>query len=260
MRLSEMVSTRFVAMLWGPPKVGKTVLASQFPNPHFIDLDKGITSVLAMTRVRNLEVDFPVYQIDDGPCEDPDVVKLVGPTIAKRDGWTITDKLIRELLRTLPFDSTLIIDNITRLGEYLVSNLKRSYNRQQLQIQDWGEFVSRITFLMDAIHSAAYKPNVIIIAHEQLIKDELSGRIERVILLPTSQKHRVPTVVGDLWYLTMTWRGKEAIRLLRTSVDRQTSLGSRMLIPDIEEPTYEKMRPYISRALGRELPEPTWTP
>lgn len=258
MQLRDLTQSRFVALLWGPPKTGKTVLASQFPSPYFIDLDKGITSVLAMTQ--GMDVNFPVYQVDDGPSDDPDITNIVGKAIARTDGWTITDKLVRELLRTLHQDATLVVDNLTRLGEFLVNHLKRRFKRDQLQIQDWGMFVSLLGSLMDAIHSAAYECNVLLVAHDQIIKDEMTGRLERVLLLPTTQKHRVPTVVGDLWYLTYEWKGKDRIRILKTSADRQTALGSRLLIPDIEDPTYAKIKPFIEKALGRKLPEPTWTP
>jgi len=258
--LQDMDTLRFVSLLWGPPKVGKTVLASQFPNPHFVDLDKGITSVLSMTRRQGLKVNFPVYQIDEGPSEDPQVIELAGKTIASKGGWVAADKLIRELLRILPLDATLIVDNLTRLGEFLVNYLKKLGGLSQLRIQDWGQFVSMVSNLMEAIYSASYKPNVLLVAHEQIIKDELTGKVEKHLLFPTSQKYRIPTVVGDLWYLTYIWKGKEVSRVLKTSVERQAALGSRIGVPNIEEPTYEKIRTYIGDALGRELPPPTWTP
>ena len=173
-------------------------------------------------------------------------------------------KIVEVLLRKLPQDATLVIDNLSRLGEYLVSYLEQQSGHKPLQIQDWNFFVMYLREFMDLISQHSAKCNVIVIAHEQVYKDELTGAIERTIFLPTSMRHRVPSVVGEFWYLKADVKGvgsaRKQVRILQNIPDRVTACGSRSWMPDIEEPTYEKMKPYLEKALGRTLPPATWTP
>ncbi len=55
-------------------------------------------------------------------------------------------------------------------------------------------------------------------------------------------------------------RNREVKRVIQAVPDPSNATGSRCLIPNIENPTYAKMKPYIEAYLGKKLGEPTWTP
>jgi len=259
-KLSEVETKRYTICLWGKPKIGKTVLASQFPSPFFIDLDGGISSVRALRREKKLSFDFDVIELDEEPTEDEDFLKLCGKTFGKLSAWEKAKKLNNVLCRKMPKDSTLVVDNTSRLNEYLVAYIMKRSGHRPLQIQDWGEVVNEFTDFLNDIKSATC--NVILISHEEYRTDEVTKETERLILLNTKIRFRIPSVVSEFLYMSTRVRGprskREVIRFLQSTPDQQTATGSRALIPDIENPTYEKLRPYLERALNRKLPGPTW--
>ncbi len=258
MRLSEVKDTKFVAILYGKPKTGKTVLASQFPSPWFLDMEKGLGSVTTIRNVDGLSFDFDVTVINDDKSEDEDFLNLCGKAFAKQDGWTKLKKMSEALISKMPEDSTLVIDSLTKAGELLIGYIKKTSGHKQLQIQDWGTFKEEMLFWFNGLFRG--KCNVIVVAHEQIVKDELTGAIERTLLLPGQSSQRLPSVVDEFWYLVKQVTGKTIKRILQSDGDRITAAGSRCWMPNIEAPSYEKMKPYLEKSLDRKLPEPTWTP
>jgi len=262
-KLSEVKLQKYMVLLMGPPLGGKTVFASQFPQPFFIDLEDGLHSVKAMRRDQGLDFDFDVITINEQATDDSDFISLCGKTFSTASGWVKVKKLCEVLVRKMPQDSTLILDNLSRGYEMLISHVQKTTNRAKLQIQDWGTFVDEVADLVNMLKYRA-KCNVILIGHEQYDKDEGTGEILRSFLMPTRAKHRIPSIATELSRIYAVPKGpknkRTVVRILQTSPDFLTAVGSRSLIPDIEDPTYAKVKPYLEAALGRELPPPTWTP
>lgn len=263
-RFKQMVNDKIILMLWGPPMSGKTVLASQFPNPTFVDLDGQIGSVRSLTAEADIDIDFPVIQVDESAIEDEDFVKLCGKRFTTQDAWVKTKKLVSVLANKLTKNETLVLDNISRASEYLINHIKKVNNREALQIQDWGLYVNEMTELIDYVHSKHTKCTSIIIGHEGLMKDEMSGRVLRGLSIPTRVKERIPSKCSDYLYMTTEVTGSKRMRqvkrVLQSVPDPSNPTGSRCLIPNVEDQTYAKLRPYFEKYLGRELGEPTWTP
>ena len=261
MKLSEMNSNRFVAILFGKPKSGKTVLASQFPNPWFIDLDKGLKSVVTIRAIKGLKFDFDVTVIDETPTTDPDFIKLCGKSFSGMQPWLKVKKMVEMLVKGMPVDSTLVIDSLTKAGEFLLKYITNSTGHK-MQIQDWGTFMDEMLELFGTLLSDKGRCNVIVIAHENIEKDELTGAIEKCILVPGSSSKRLPTLVDEYWYLDaksrLTKNGRVLERTLRNIPDKMVAVGSRSWMPDIKDPSYDKVKSYLEKSLGRKLPEGTW--
>ena len=261
--LSSLKNNRFFIILMGKPLAGKSVLASQFPKPWFIDLDFGLSSVTAIKNKLGLDFDFDVTQINEEETVDEDFVKLAGKAFAKQDGWRKVKKLTSILMRKMPQDSTLIIDGLSRLGEMLERHIT-SLTGHSMQIQDWGTFLKEMCELCDDLNSPYAVPNVILVAHEGVIKDELTGAIERTLFVAGKSAQRLPSLCSEFWRLTqeaVRQKGTiKSIRTLQVAADRMTNTGSRSWMPSIENPTYEKIKPYLENTVGRKLPAPTWTP
>lgn len=261
-KLSEHVSDKAVMLVWGPPKVGKTVLASQFPNPFFVDLDDGISSVKSMRANLGLSFDFDVISIDENPTEDEDFAKLCGPSFKTQHPWVKTKKITEVLSRKMPPNGTFILDNLSRVNEWIIDNIQTQAKRRQLQIQDWGVFVDEIGIFLSSIKK--FRCNVVILAHEEYKEEPLSGQLLKFILMATKARYRIPAVVSDYLYMHNEISGGQRKRMvqrvLQSMPDPYTNTGSRALIPNITNPTYEKIRPYLQKALNRDPGEPTWTP
>lgn len=260
-KLSDGKDTRFSMLLWGPPKSGKTILASQFPHPYFVCLEKGLGSVRAMTNAQKLQVDFPVIDIDSDDSTDQDFIALCGP-MKGQTCWAKTKKAFEMLCKTLPADNHLVIDNLSRMSEQLMVHVKKLVARDTFQQQDWGTYATELQTFMG--YMAVAKCNVIFVGHEEWREDKVSGEVLKTILMPGSMKHRIPGIVSDYVYLSSIVSGPAAapkvVRKLQCTPNKYVNLGNRSLMPNMEDPTYEKMRPYLSAALGHDLGEPTWTP
>lgn len=252
-------------LFWGPPFSGKTVLASQFPNPHFISLDPHtLTSVRGLRARYGLSFDVNIVEIVGSETVDDDFNTLVGTKYAKATAWEKTLRMVEAWASTLTMNDTLVIDNLSRIAELILTHIRKIVGRELLQIQDWGTFVSYIEKLTDCINHPDRKCNVIMIGHEELHTDDLTKEIKRYILMPTKARYRIPSLITDYLYMNTVLKvanGKRlAVRMLKSLPTHDAMTGSRTLIPDIEFPTYAKMKPFLDAALGRVLPEPNWTP
>lgn len=261
---NELASDKPVILLWGPPMTGKSVLASQFPKPTFINLDKNLNSIKALRAKYGLSFDFRVFTIDDSPTEDPEFASLCGANFGKLLAWEKIKKIVEVLARKMEADETLVIDSLTRAGEYLVKYVMKITGHKPLQIQDWGTFVDEINMFMETVKTAACKPTVVIIGHDRFDKAEGTGDWRRTLLIPSSAKDRIPSLATESLYMKIDVRGsvnnRKVKRILQSVPDPVTTSGSRSLMPDIEFPTYTKMRPYLEAGTGRSLGEPLWTP
>ncbi len=268
MDMNDQTDAMVTPIFWGPPLSGKTVLASQFPKPFFIALDPHVlTSVRALKKKYDLDFNVRMVHLTDDPTDDPDYIERCGKAFARLSGWDKVKKLTNTLLNSqkqLGPDETLVIDNLSRIGELLLRHIKKETGRTKLQIQDWGTFVEEILEFIEYFSSTSRKCNAIIIGHEEYHKDELNQELYRLLLMPTKMRHRIPSLATDFFYMKSEPSGppnkRKVIRKLRSVPDEKTSIGSRILVPDIEYPSYAKLKPYIESAIGRELPEPNWTP
>lgn len=265
MKMTTQTEANCCLLFWGPPYGGKTVLASQFPSPHFVSLDPHcLTSVRGLKARYKVDFDVDIIEVTEGVTVDEDFNALVGEKHAKEKAWPKAMRVIEAWARTLSPNDTLVLDNLSRLSEVLLNWIRVTAGREQLQIQDWGMFVSQIEKLTDCINHPERKCNVIIIGHEEPHTDELTKEIRRYLLMPTKARHRIPSLTTDYLYMSTILKvvaGKRVpVRFLRSMPTHDAQTGSRTLIPDLEWPTYAKMRPFLEAALGRTLGEPNWTP
>ncbi|HXK71943.1 MAG TPA: AAA family ATPase [Clostridia bacterium] len=256
---------KFMVLFWGPPKVGKSVLASQFPNLYYVNVDDGLGSVKAMTTKQGIDIDFKHFNVGSGKTTDKDYIELCGEKMAMNSSaWTKNKKLAEMLAKTCKEDDTIVIDHLARIGEFLQRHIERSTGNRPLQIQDWNTFTMELTDYFDYFKDEACKANVIILGHDNYYEEKATGELRKLLLLPSSMRQRIPGFVSEVLYIHTEVSGgkrnRQFTRHLQSMPDRMTATGSRSLIPDMENPTYLKMKPYLEAYLGKKLPEPTWTP
>jgi hypothetical protein len=253
-----------IILFWGPPMCGKSVLASQFPKPTLINLDKNLNSIHSLRKKYKLDFNFQVFTIDESPTEDKTFADLCGQNFGKLLAWEKIKKIVEVLSRKMGPDETLIIDSLTRASEHLLRYLTKITGHKPLQIQDWGTFVDEFNSFIEPMKVTTCKPTCILIGHDRFDKTESTGDWRRTLIIPTTVKDRIPSIVTESLYMKVDIRGSAAARkvkrILQSVPDTVTTSGSRCLMPDIEYPTYAKMRPYLESGTGRAMGEPTWTP
>lgn len=261
----ERKDSKSVIYIWGPGKVGKTVLASQFPNNVFVQCkEDGLGSVTTMTKSLKLDIDFDRFFLDDAPSTDADLIKICGPEIAKGLGWTKAKVLVGYLCRHLPQDAWITIDHYTNLIDMCIEYYEATLKRR-LQLQDWNQIVPEMKDFLDMFKLASTKCSSIILGHSESIKDDITGAINRQFFSPSPKlRTAIPSIPTEFLYMKAMSEGgtntRKTKRVLQSVMDDKTYTGSYSQMPDIVYPTYEKMRPYLESSLGHSLPPALWTP
>jgi len=151
----------------GQPGVGKTTLASNFPNPLWINAGCGITTLARMGDIPyvnvNNEMDlFAVKQLlDRGPQE-------------------------REYVLGRPVD-TLVVDTVDELQRILMAERLNTERRSETKMEDWGWLNARFHAIFGGLTQLPL--NVVFIAHTKDVsvgEDRSSSLGLRVSLLSIS--------------------------------------------------------------------------
>ncbi len=265
MKMSEMQSTKAIIVIWGPGKIGKTVLASQFPNAYYVCVkEDGLGSVRSMKVKYKLDFDIKhVLFIHSNPTVDKEVLDLISSQFANLDAWKKLNKLATALVPKVTPDDFIIWDHWTYICDALVDSIETKVNHP-MQLQDWNTFTQEMKDFLDIIKQPQMRASSVILAHTDMIKDDISGEIQRTILMPTRMKNSFPSYPTEYLFMknivTGAFNVRKVERLLQSLSDQSTTTGSYSLIPDLKAPTYEKIRPYLEASMNRKLPPPTWTP
>lgn len=245
------------AVVYGPPKVGKTFGAGTFPRPNFLDFDGGIGTLASPDFIRKhgwhpdlLYEDFKERKRDKrGIPIDHNILD---------DASRYFDKYMTPALRDT-FD-TWVIDTGTFLAEAamnkaivllgskqftgITSNthkLALEYGLIVPKIQDYGSERSMTEQFVEMVKDSG--KHVLFICHERMEIDD-EGRTTAVTPLLTGKSvQKINAMFDDVWRIETK---KEAVngkpvmkRILRTETDGIRMAGSRLGIPSGTEWNWE---------------------
>jgi hypothetical protein len=155
-------------LLVGPPKWGKTYSAATFPNPIFLDFDNGLTN----PGLRNKNIaHIPFY--------DAAFIKehLKEPDMSRKAN-ALTNFLRNEATK-MTDEQTLVVDSLSTLCDALTEELDKRTPVGKNGEKDgfwfwkqWSEWLRGFCTLLTTL-----KCNVVVIAHEQELRDAETGRL-----------------------------------------------------------------------------------
>src|SRR3990167_6405365 len=217
--------TRF--MFTGNPTAGKTHLAATFPKPFFMDFDDGCRRVGS-----KLPFDFEVFDVmNDSQAATHALLRLKEFIALKTAG-------------KLPY-RTLVLDSLTTWSQAQMDAILTANGRKdgKAQIQDYGALADDMRSLFGmAIRVAEF---VILIAHEDIEKDELTGAIvaSPICLGKKFIKH-LPGYVDDMWFCeSRAIAGKRSFSIKTLPDSRHPFLRTAIAnMPQLmEDPSFEKI-------------------
>ena len=155
-------------LLVGPAKWGKTFSAATFPNPVFLDFDNGLTN--PELRAKNIpHIPFYDSAFVKEHLKEPD------PT---RRAEALANFLRNEGMK-MTVDQTLVIDSLSTLCDALTDGLDKRTPVGKTGEKDgfwfwkqWSEWLRGFCTLLTSL-----KCNVVVIAHEQELRDSETGRL-----------------------------------------------------------------------------------
>ena len=212
-------------LMYGPSGVGKTTLASTFPGPHFVDFDNGMLSVAGQ--------DIEYFTINSRPTVDPDYIELFGEKVAGQNAYLKGLALIEHWGNTLTSDQTLIVDSLSFWNDYTVEHVLQLENQRKPRIQDWGAAQKLLELTVEALNNIDC--NLIVIAHEQFVKDDESGFISWLPLTIGKLATKIPIYFDEVWRCySEPGRGADRdtqIYGIETKPTRRTTAKSRLHLP-----------------------------
>lgn len=241
-------------LLVGKPKTGKTLSACTFPRPTTIlNFDNSVESIqhttgkdgkLLIPDWKDIKViPFCKDSVYDLDFDSSTKIGQHTPAYVKGSYELIEkyNKVIRELGNTQTVEgfgplSTLIVDSLTSVVRVWEETILKMNNKSQLSLPDYktfksllfGQFIPSLRTLNKKI------PYIILIAHETVEKDELSGRVEEFPLGPSQEMGRtLAREFDEVWRMKVDSDGN---RIWRTTQDGLFNAGSNLNLPPTISP------------------------
>lgn len=193
----------FALLLIGPPKSGKTIFATCFPEPYILDCDNNLAG--AIRYHQSVKSPLTTFYRDDANYEKKDGV-LVPRELSKR--WSFSVQALAAAIKD-PRPKTIIADGLTLLAQYLEShilaNSKEGNGMKDLVIagekvmnmSHWNPFKTMMFKLIMAARSAG-KP-FIMTCHEATEQAESGAVIGYRPSISGQLRHTLAGLFSDCW-------------------------------------------------------------
>lgn len=176
-------------LLQGLPGSGKTTLALQFPKPFLIDVDNNLAGAIQGEALKGKDFKW------DTPLEDAEGKELdptKDPVKYEQRFREIFDEALND-----PDVETVILDSATAVTELFVRSICKKHNKAMMEIQLWQVFIK---YWIDMVTIAKSKgKRIILIAHEEMVKDDMDGGLKRMLLMPSKARATIPGMFPDVW-------------------------------------------------------------
>jgi len=196
MKLSQKTASKsHRALLFGPPKSGKTQLAGELSsafNLIWFDLENGVDTLLKLpseqqdrievislpdTRSYPIAIETMLKVIKGGPVEICEAHGKVACGICKRDSLPA----ISVSLSTLPLDTIVVVDSLTQLTNSAISHITKGQPEDyRLTFEDWGNLGKLMDTFLSHVQQSPF--HIVCISHETETEME-DGKMK---LVPTA--------------------------------------------------------------------------
>lgn len=177
-------------LLKGDSGAGKTWKAAHFPRPCFFNFDGNLVGLKQLPEAmrKDIKVVNPMLDANNNP-------------IAVTKFWS---NFLGKLKVTLndPEVSTVVLDSLSTMADALQWQLLGARDPMQKPkgYDFWAYFKNHILALCDeVIHHPQLDKHIVVIAHDKVEKDELTGTVSRELSLDGSMKDRLSLHFSDVW-------------------------------------------------------------
>lgn len=223
-------------LLVGPSGVGKTHLAGTFPKPYLFNFD-----VRGVLTLRGKDIDYDTFT----------------------DYKDIEPKL-NEVEEGDKYD-TLVFDPITRLADLMMDEIQRLNLSESKKARtstrmfgftpppttpEYGIFLGNMSNVLDQV--LKIDKNIVFVAHEEMMKDDLTGSIERMPMIVTKMRFRLSTYFDEVYRLECDKGVYKAITRWSRKFPYVRSSFSGVLPDVIEDTSYDKIIKLIKEEGGED--------
>jgi hypothetical protein len=204
-KTSDIKPTQLKCLTYGKSGTGKTYALDTLPKPLFIySFDPGgLVSLRGCT-----EIDYE--ELEDFKSLDKHLEKTFNPSQYK----------------------SLAVDSLTTLAELIMNHvmgLSGKSSSKIATIPTQNHWMTQMVLIQQVLDHFLNLPlHVVITAHEELMKDELSGRIMGVPLITGKLKFRLPLYFSELYHSRIKRQGDKHEYVFMTRDDALYGAKSRM--------------------------------
>jgi hypothetical protein len=242
---SDDASEQFVkVLLCGPSKSGKTYLAGSFPDPVFLNFDKG------MKTLSKLHVPFITFYRSDEGLKDGMLHTWLDVHEVIRNFKNKEGKYWNALVEKKYVPKTLVLDSLSSMSDVLEVDLlenpptdSKGGRKAGLELQDYNVMKQRILGIIDSLREV--NMHLVVTSGVEMDKDDQGKMLEIPISTGRKVGMTVPHYFDDVYRMHYD-KDKE-----KWIADPQQSryfiyAGSRHDIPmePIENPTFNKIKKY----------------
>lgn len=201
-------------LAYGEFAAGKTIFATTFPKPIlFFDFDDGRETYGGMA-----DIDYELYVED--------------PTTRRATAYRRFVKDLDNYARDNAGYKTFVLDSTTFMLDMIINDILSSQGTtsasEGITLPQWQTVTNRFSEVFRKIKS--YQTHFVVIGHQQLVKDELSGEI-RTLPIMVGQKFplKAPLYFDEVYRVFVDQKEKaDSIYKIQTSSCRKYSARSRM--------------------------------
>lgn len=239
---------RWIALFTGGPGSGKTSAAATWPRPYIACADpNGVVPLAGRDWVGPEDVEYDYY-LDADPLK-PEAFRRLLAFIDEQ--------------RRKPKYETYVFDSITTIAQIAMSEVQRIRGSlgSAPTIDDFRQMADKLDRFF---HTAVALPgNVIFTSHLEIEKDEDTGVVWTLVLIPGSKKmpHRIPIYFDEIWLFEVT-RGEKnepaynvhtvAPAKRMYSKTRRRGIPASFTWDRFKESMYDKVMSYVRAAEGGE--------
>lgn len=211
-------------LLYGPPKIGKTTLASQWPNALFLDAEAGTLNLAVPTFDSLIGKD----RVSD-PIKSWDQVKAATSVLAGIENA----------------EGTIVIDPVNEVfamcREWVLLQNNWSHETDGAYGKGWRAVKDEFTSWVRQLRAMPF--GIIFVAHENTIEIETATeKYEKVVpRMEKAVKEIVEPLVNMIWYAhSREFKGvPEPVQVVQTKPTKQVTAGERGDVPRLR--LYEPM-------------------
>lgn len=211
----------FSSLLIGPPGCGKSTAASTAPKPIlYLDMDQKVgkmTNIAPLVKNGEIIVWTPDEKLFNGKLSSF-VIGATNPqakiTQQQAKGYIKLAQILDELDQNNCMYKgvqikTVVLDTFTSTEEHLKRLLMSANGVVTISQPLWGTVLTNNENLISALLNL--KANIIVIAHEQAVKDELTGQITYTPLIGGSFKEKIGKDFEEVYFLEKKVQGDKAV-------------------------------------------------